>query len=65
MSSFKQSLLDALEDNRLEMIMPSREYTDNEIIFMRGYNQALKDMLEDYDNDIEDAIKNCFNFSLN
>ena len=28
MANFKQSLLDALEDNRLEMIMPSREYTD-------------------------------------
>ena len=65
MSSFKQSLLDALEDNRLEMIMPSREYTDNEIIFMRGYNQALKDMIEDYDNDIEDAIKQALTFSLN
>jgi len=63
--SFKQSILDAIEDNKMEMIMPSREYTDNEIIFMRGYTQALKDMLEDYDNDIEDAIKNCFNFSLN
>jgi hypothetical protein len=47
------------------MIMPSREYTDNEIIFMRGYNQALKDMIEDYDNDIEDAIKRALTFSLN
>lgn len=65
MSNFKQSLLDALEDNRLEMVMPSREYTDNEIIFMRGYNQALEDMLEDYNNDIEDAIQNALTFSLN
>ena len=65
MANFKQSLLDALEDNRLEMIMPSREYTDNEIIFMRGYNQALKDMIEDYDNDSEDAIKQALTFSLN
>ena len=65
MSNFKQSLLDALEDNRLEMIMPSREYTDNEIIWMRGYNQALEDMLADYDDDIEIAIKNALTFSLN
>lgn len=65
MSSFKQSLLDALEDNRLEMLMPSREYTDNEIIWMRGYNQALEDMLADYNNDIEDAIQNALTFSLN
>ena len=60
MANFKQSLLDALEDNRLEMIMPSREYTDNEIIWMRGYNQALEDMLADYDDDIEIAINNGF-----
>ena len=65
MANFKQSLLDALEDNQMEMIMPSREYTDNEIIFMRGYNQALQDMLADYDNDIEDAIQNALTFSLN
>jgi len=65
MANFKQSLLDALEDNRLEMIMPSREYTDNEIIWMRGYNQALEDMLADYNDDIEDAIKNALTFSLN
>ena len=63
--SFKQSLLDAIEDNQLEMIMPSREYTEGEIVWMRGYTQALKDMLEDYDNDIEDAIKNSLTFSLN
>ena len=65
MSNFKQSLLDALEDNRLEMLMPSREYTDNEIIWMRGYQQALEDMLADYNNDIEDAIQNALTFSLN
>jgi hypothetical protein len=65
MANFKQSLLDALEDNRLEMLMPSREYTDNEIIWMRGYNQALEDMLADYNDDIEDAIKNALTFSMN
>ncbi len=63
--SFKQSILTAIEENQMEMIMPSREYTDNEIIWMRGYTQALKDMIEDYDNDIEDAIKKTFDFSLN
>jgi len=65
MANFKQSLLDALEDNRLEMLMPSREYTDNEIIWMRGYQQALEDMLADYNDDIEDAIKNALTFSMN
>lgn len=63
--SFKQSLIDAIEDNQMEMIMPSREYTEGEIVWMRGYTQALRDMLEDYDNDIEDAIKKSLTFSLN
>ena len=63
--SFKQSLVDAIEDNQMEMIMPSREYTDSEIVWMKGYNQALKDMLEDYNNDIEDAIQKSLTFSLN
>ena len=65
MANFKQSLLDALEDNRLEMLMPSREYTDNEIIWMRGYQQALEDMLCDYDDDVELAVENALKFSLN
>ena len=63
--SFKQSILDAIEDNKLEMVMPSREYSDGEIRWMCGYTQALKDMIEDYDNDIEDAIKKSVDFSLN
>jgi len=63
--SFKQSLLDAIEDNQMEMIMPSREYNEAEIVWMKGYTQALKDMLEDYDNDIEDAIQKSLTFSLN
>ena len=63
--SFKQSLLDAIEDNQMEMIIPSREYNEAEIVWMKGYTQALKDMLEDYDNDIEDAIQKSLTFSLN
>ena len=31
MSNFKQTLLDALEDNRLELLMPSRDYNEIEI----------------------------------
>ena len=61
MNSFKQTLLDAIEDNKMEMVNPSREYTDMEIIWLRGYNQALQDMLsdftEDYNKFLEDMIK--------
>jgi len=65
MNSFKQTLLDAIEDNKMEMVNPSREYTDKEIVWMRGYNQALQDMLsdftEDYNKFLEDMIKNSLN----
>jgi hypothetical protein len=65
MNSFKQTLIDAIEDNKVEMVNPSREYTDMEIIWLRGYNQALQDMLsdftEDYNKFLEDMIKNSLN----
>jgi hypothetical protein len=65
MADFKQTLLDALEDNRLELLMPSRPYNEIEITYMRGYQQALKDMLEDYNDDMEEAVKKALTFSLN
>ena len=65
MNSFKQTLIEAIEDNKMEMVNPSREYTDMEIIWLRGYNQALQDMLsdftEDYNKFLEDMIKNSLN----
>ena len=65
MSNFKQTLLDALEDNRLELLMPSRNYDEIEITYMKGYQQALEDMLEDYNDDLIEEIQNALSFSLN
>jgi len=65
MSNFKQTLLDALEDNRLELLMPSRNYDEIEITYMKGYQQALEDMLEDYNDDLVEEIQNALSFSLN
>ena len=68
MNSFKQTLIDAIEDNKMEMVNPSREYTAKEIIWLRGYNQALQDMLsdftEDYNKFLEDMIKNSLNWPV-
>ena len=65
MNNFKQTLIDAIEENKMEMVNPSREYTDMEIVWMRGYNQALSDMLsdftEDYDKFLNDMIKHNLN----
>ena len=62
---FKEILLATIEDNRLELLMPSREYTEEERMYMRGYNQALEDMLEDYDDDLYTITHNKNTFSLN
>jgi hypothetical protein len=65
MANFKQTLLDALEDNRLELLMPSRPYNEIEITYMKGYQQALEDMLEDYNDDLIEEVQNTLAFSLN
>jgi hypothetical protein len=63
--TFKETLLSTIEDNRLEMLMPSREYTEEELVYMRGYNQALEDMLDDYDGDLYTINHDKYIFSLN
>jgi hypothetical protein len=65
MENYRKSLTDAIEDNKIELIAPSREYTENEIVWMQGYNQALQDMLEDFDNDFENFLNEIIKAQLN
>lgn len=62
---FKELLEQSLEDNQLELLIPSREYSEGEITYMRGYTQALEDMLNDYTDDLEHIKHEKFKFSLN
>ena len=62
---FKEYLQQAVEDNRLEMLMPSRERSEEEVLWMRGYQQALEDMLEDYNDDLDTIKREKYTFSLN
>jgi len=63
--TFKETLLATIEDNRLELLMPSREYTEEERVYMRGYNQALEDMLDDYDSELYTINHDKYEYSLN
>ena len=62
---FKEYLQQAIDDNRIEMLMPSRDYSEGEIVYMRGYNQALEDMLADYNDDLDTIKREKYTFSLN
>jgi len=65
MENYRKSLTDAIEDNKIELVAPSREYSENEIVWMRGYNQALQDMLEDFDSDFENFLNEIIKAQLN
>jgi hypothetical protein len=65
MVNFKKSLSEALADNQIESLMPSREYTQDERIYMQGYTDALSDMLEDFNAEYNAFMENTYTASLN
>jgi|TARA_B100000287_G_C20407434_1_gene692140 hypothetical protein len=65
MVNFKKLLQETLEDNRIEMLMESREYTEDERVYMRGYNDALNDMLEDFTAEYNEFMENVNKIHLN
>ena len=65
MEAFKKLLQETLDDNRIEMLMESREYTEDERVYMRGYNAALNDMLEDFLAEYDTFLKNTNTIHLN
>lgn len=65
MVNFKKVLSEALADNQIESLMPSREYTRDERIYMQGYTDALADMLEDFNAEYNAFMENTYIPSLN
>jgi len=65
MVNFKKLLQETLEDNRIEALMESREYTEDERVYMRGYNAALSDMLEDFNAEYNEFMENVNKIHLN
>ena len=37
----------AIYENKMELISPSREYSDKEVAYIKGYIQSLEDILEE------------------
>ena len=65
MKNFKELLQQTLADNQMESLMPSREYTENERIYIQSYNDALNDILEDFLAEYDEFMKNTYSPSLN
>ncbi len=65
MKNFKETLQQTLADNQIESLIPSREYTENERIYMQGYNEALSDMLEDFNAEYNEFMENINKVHLN
>jgi len=65
MDNFRKLLNDTIADNEQELVVPSREYSDEEVLYMRGYLQALHDINEDFKNDFEDFLNELIKYQLN
>jgi hypothetical protein len=65
MINFKELLKETLAENQMETLLPSREYTEDERVYLQGYTDALNDVLEDFNAEYDDFIKHIFTPSLN
>lgn len=55
----------AIYENKMELIVPSREYTDKEVAYIKGYIQSLEDVLMEMEllnkEDLTSVYKICLN----
>jgi len=55
----------AIYENKMELITPSRKYTDKEVAYIKGYIQSLEDILEEFTllnkEDLTSTYKICLN----
>ena len=54
MKEYIKILKEAIEYNNSEMVDNAEHYTNDEMVFMKGYTQALKDVLDDLNETISD-----------
>jgi|TARA_R110002012_G_scaffold255602_2_gene435636 predicted N-formylglutamate amidohydrolase len=68
MENYINILKKVINDNEKELENPTSEYTTTEIVWMKGYTQALKDIREDLINEEKvNSIKysKLYKFNLN
>lgn len=54
MKEYIKIIKEAIEYNNSEMAENAEHYTNDEMVFMKGYTQALKDVLDDLNETILD-----------
>lgn len=54
MKEYIKILKEAIEYNNSEMADNAEHYTNDEMVFMKGYTQALKDVMDDLNETISD-----------
>ena len=54
MREYIKIIKEAIEYNNSEMVDNAEHYTNDEMVFMKGYTQALKDVLDDLNETILD-----------
>tara|TARA_B100001059_G_C17818325_1_gene576655 strand:+ start:979 stop:1185 length:207 start_codon:yes stop_codon:yes gene_type:complete len=68
MREYIKIIKEAIEYNNSEMAENAEHYTDDEMVFMKGYTQALKDVLDDLNETILDDTSKFYTlrkFNLN
>ena len=58
-------LKNAIQENKMELIQPSRVYTELEIAYVKGYIQSLEDMLYELTLLNEEDLDFTYKYSLN
>jgi hypothetical protein len=58
-------LKSSIYENKMELIDPSREYTEKEVAYIKGYIQSLEDTLYELEIIREEDLNNVYKICLN
>ena len=58
-------LKSSIYENKMELISPSRKYSDKEVAYIKGYIQSLEDTLYELEVIREEDLNNVYRICLN